>query len=107
MSQPASFDSPRPEEWVLACPHLLGWRHKCYYIGQAENVSERYELGLRPPKTEGNPRQLSGIGSWVKIPGQPDGFWCRWVALCWRCRLRRWVFRLNPIHFARRRMEWK
>lgn len=107
MSQPASFDSPRPGEWVLACPHILGWKHRCYYIGQAEHVTETFELELRSPKSKENPRQLSGLGSWVRIPGQTEGFWCRWVALCWQCRLRRRITRANPIRLARRRMEWR
>ena len=81
MSQPASLKEPRYKETVLACPHEWGWRSKAVYIGHH-----------------------SGIGALVKtVHGQ---VFIRWVVLCWRCRLWRWLLRQRPLQRAKREMVW-
>jgi len=85
MSQPASLKEPRDGEVVLACPHDWGRRSRTVYIGHP-----------------------SGLGALVKGQGiNGEGIYIRWVVLCWRCRLGRWLRRQNPLARARRRMMWE
>lgn len=89
MSQPASFDKPRDGETVLACPHLLGWKHKLFFVGDIR---------------DGKP---TGLGLYVRRRSTDEGIWVRWVVLCWWCRLIQWLRRKDPIAKVRREMVWR
>ena len=97
MSQPASFDKPRPGETILACPHDLKWKRRLFFIGDIR---------------DGKP---TGLGSYVQCrwpgTGKPEdrpieGLWVRWVALCWSCDLWRRVWKQYPLRMAKREVLW-
>jgi hypothetical protein len=69
MSQPASFDQPRPGETVLSCRHI-----------NAKSGRQQFFVGDRDK--QGTP---TGLGTWVKTRDDPEGFYVRWVSLCSRC----------------------
>lgn len=82
MSQPASLKFPRDGETVLACRHDWRWKRKPFYIGHS-----------------------SGLGALIKMANGEQWF-IRWVVLCWRCRLSRWLLRRRPLQFAKRALVW-
>ena len=88
MSQPASFDMPRPGETILACSHSTNWKRRQYFVGHKDKT--------------GKP---TGLGAWVRLQSNPDGLWVRWVSLCGWCRLRR-LFR-SPFRLCTRSMLWQ
>ena len=69
---------------MLSCKHpTREWRQKAINIGY----------------------RSTGLGRLIR---RQDGseFYCRWVVLCWWCRVRRWVARVDPMELAALEMEW-
>lgn len=90
MSQPASFDQPRPGETILACKHN-------YKRGRVQIF-----VGNRGP--DGKP---TGLGTWVKTKQNPDGLYVRWLSLCARCHHNMTTQYLPPFSLAAREMVWE
>jgi hypothetical protein len=93
MSQPASFTSPRPGEVVLSCRHPY-----------RERGQKAYNISYQEP-LKGDAHKDPGLGSLIR---RRDGttFYCRWVVLCWWCRLWSWFRFADPIKKAVREMVW-
>ncbi len=92
MSQPASFDMPRPGETILACPHNTKRGRRSFFVG-SKDASDK----------------PTGLGAWVKTKHQPEGLWVRWVSLCARCAAanEKDVNKKTPIQMATRAVIWQ
>ena len=92
MSQPASFDMPRPGEMILACSHNTKRNRRQFFVGHTA--------------ADGKP---TGLGTWLKTKDNPEGIYIRWVSLCGRCVAanEKDANKKTPIQMATRSVIWQ